>query len=132
MSIVQNRLACHKIVDKKPAWHIIAAVKGCVIVCHWYRVFLAASVSVWLSGNAADAQAVDADLPGQAHALRQVISTMESEVAELQPRLDMAREQLADLTRQIDEATQQLESRRRDLSSLQADRDKLHAAIAEG
>lgn len=95
-------------------------------------VLVAASVLASLGWNPVHAQAPDPDPPAQAHALRQVISMMEAEAAELEPRLETARGQLADLTRQIAEVTERLEAGRTDLIRLQTDQDRIKAAIAEG
>lgn len=94
-------------------------------------VLVAASALVWLSWDPVRAQAPDAEPSAQAHALRQVIAMMEAEAAELKPRLETARGQLADLTRQIDEVTARLETGRADLIRLQTDQDRIKAAIAE-
>ena len=71
-------------------------------MCVLYRVFGFATVAVALAWAPAGAQD---DLSGQAHALRQVIATMESEAAELEPRLAQARARLEAL-RQEEEAIQ--------------------------
>lgn len=120
-----------KNIDKIPCCHIIEWCGGFCIVCRWYPVVLAALACFWLAGGPSGAQVLDGDLPERAHALRQVISTLEAEAAELEPKLEAARGQLADLNRQITEATGRLESSRNELAALGEDKTEAEAAITQ-
>lgn len=97
-----------------------------------YRVFLAGLAVACLSWGRAGAQAPDADLSRQAHSLRQIISTMEAEAAELEPRLAAARQQLADLNRQIEQAAAQRDAARRSLTEDEAAQAEIRDAISRG
>lgn len=97
-----------------------------------YRVFLAGLAVACLSWGRAGAQAPDEDLSRQAHSLRQIISTMEAEAAELEPRLAAARQQLADLNRQIEQVTAQRDEARRSLAEDEAAQAEIRDAISRG
>lgn len=105
-------------------------LKGFTSVRIGYRNTIAVLAVVWTWGGIAGAQAPDADLSQQAHSLRQIISTMEAEAAELEPRLAAARSRLSDLNRQIDEAAARLEAANADLAQGEAAEAELQAAIA--
>ncbi|TBN37770.1 hypothetical protein EYE42_14080 [Paracoccus subflavus] len=96
-----------------------------------YRIFLAGLAVACLSSGRAGAQAPDDDLSRQAHSLRQIISTMEAEAAELEPRLAAARQQLTDLNGKIEQATAQMDAVSRDLAEGKAAEAEMRAAITQ-
>lgn len=100
-------------------------VRGLVRVAVWALASL-----IWVPAGA-QVPEPGVEPAAQAHALRQVISMMESEAAELEPRLETARAQMADLNRQIAEATARLETGRADLDRLQNEQDSIKGEIAE-